>query len=107
MHIDFRKECAQCKQLHKMGVLAWSLTSFGLILDRASLWLTEEESAEAIDFGLLYIQLYMHMATEAWEQKRPRYPLSPKAENTFVSMRNNTAHVRRQPVEPEVHQLLE
>lgn len=75
---DFRKECAQCEKLHKMGVLAWSITNFGLVLDHASLWLTEQEAADAIDQGLLYIQLYMHLATEAWEQKRPRYRLRPK-----------------------------
>lgn len=74
----FPKECAQCEKLHKMGVLAWAITNFGLVLDHASLWLTDQEAANAIDNGLLYIQLFMHLATEAWEQKRPRYRIRPK-----------------------------
>lgn len=66
------------ERLYAQGVCAWAITSFGSVLDNASLWLSEQQAQDAIDTGLLWCQIYMFLATQALQNCRPRYRIRPK-----------------------------
>lgn len=56
--------------LHAAGVLAWSITKFGVVLDRSSLWLEDSQALECIQYADLFVHLYLHEASRALQEKR-------------------------------------
>lgn len=64
--------------LHAAGILAWSITKFGVVLDRSSLWLEDSQALECIQYADLFVHLYLHEASRALQEKRPLYKLRPK-----------------------------
>ena len=74
------------ERLHAQGVCAWVITSFGSVLDNASLWLSEQQAQDAIDTGLLWCQIYMFLATQALQNCRPRYRIRPKLHSFYCEI---------------------
>lgn len=60
------------------GVCAWALSQFGVVLDGASLWLTDGEASWAAELCLLFAQLYLWLARNSLQRARPRFKLRPK-----------------------------
>lgn len=60
------------------AVCSWALSEFGVVLDNASLWLSEAEASQAAELGLLFGQLYLKLAQNALQKLRPRYKMRPK-----------------------------
>ena len=74
------------ERLYAQGVCAWAITSFGSVLDNASLWLSEQQAQDAIDTGLLWCQIYMFLATQALQNCRPRYRIRPKLHSFYCEV---------------------
>ena len=78
------KKTAHCKdaidvpQLHMAGAMAWALTKYGLLLDRCSFWFSEDDKATADELGSLFLHMYLSLARDALEKKRPRWKIRPK-----------------------------
>ena len=68
------------------AVLCWAVTKFGWILDQAGLWLTDAQAADAVDYGVLFVQTFMWLARDALENARPRYKLRPKMHSFFCEV---------------------
>ena len=68
----------QHPELQPCAVLAWSVTTFQMVLDNAGTFLTEDEAARALEAGELYIRIYMHLACRSLAAAKPRYYVRPK-----------------------------
>ena len=77
------KECTSDQALHQQGICAWAITRFGTALDHASIWLSDEDSANVVDYGMLAMEVYMDLATQALVSCRARYRVRPKL-HSFV-----------------------
>lgn len=60
------------------GLLAWSLTKYGVLLDRCGLWLDEQSAAASVEFADFFLKLYLQMSHAALESKQPLYRMRPK-----------------------------
>lgn len=72
------KECVADEALYEPGICAWAITRFGTALDHASIWLSDEDAANVVDYGMLAMEIYMGLATQALVSCRPRYRVRPK-----------------------------
>ena len=65
-------------QLKVQAVLAWSITAFGCVCDRADVFFNDSERLQAAQLGLTYVQTHVWLAREALLQVRPRYKVRPR-----------------------------
>lgn len=66
------------ESLHKVGILAWSLTKLCVLLDTSPMWLSDEAAAALIRYGDLFSVLLLDLAAQALKEKRQRFKLRPK-----------------------------
>jgi len=72
------KDASDVPQLHMPGAMAWALTKYGVLLDRCSFWFSEDDKATADELGNLFLHMYLSLARDALENKKPRWKIRPK-----------------------------
>ena len=70
-------------QLRFPAVCCWAIHTFGVLLDKAGMWLTDSEACRAVQLGRLYASTYLALAGAAIVRSRPLYKVRPK-QHQFV-----------------------
>ena len=67
------------RKLSLQAVCAWALHDFGVRLDRAPMWLSEQCAQEICEVGRLYLETYACLAERAlFQDRKPLYKVRPK-----------------------------
>ena len=74
----FHKEMKDIPELYLPAALAWSVTKFGVVLDRCSLFLDDDDAYQMVDYGTFFVQLYLFLACQALRMNRARWKARPK-----------------------------
>ena len=70
-------------QLQRPAVMMWALMQFNWLLEQSGLFFDDDTAMRVYNHGLLYCQLHVLAAYDALRERRPRWKVRPRLQNTW------------------------